>query len=117
MIARQKADSATLQATIGAQATQSLARLEASRTALAATVTADGCALRSSRSPSRSVTANATPPTRQWGVTPHPDRSTYLVSLLAEVPMVLEAGVADLSPKARRELRTTYQRLALLTGS
>jgi ParB family transcriptional regulator, chromosome partitioning protein len=50
------------------------------------------------------------------GVTPHPDRSTYLVSLLAEVRVVLEAGVADLSPKARRELQATYQRLALLAS-
>jgi ParB family transcriptional regulator, chromosome partitioning protein len=52
--------------------------------------------------------------TPQWGVTPHPDRSTYLVNLLAEVRAVLEAGVADLSPKARRDLQATYQRLALL---
>ena len=54
--------------------------------------------------------------TRQWGVTPHSDRSTYLVNLLAEVRAVLEAGVADLSPKARRELQATYQRLALLAS-
>jgi ParB-like chromosome segregation protein Spo0J len=48
------------------------------------------------------------------GVTPHPDRSTYLVNLLAEVQAVLRAGVADLTPKARRQLQATYQRLALL---
>jgi ParB family chromosome partitioning protein len=58
--------------------------------------------------------AIAPPSTPGRGVTPHSDRSTYLVNLLAEVRVVLEAGVAELNPKARRELQATYQRLALL---
>ncbi len=58
--------------------------------------------------------AEASSPTHQWGVTPHSDRSIYLLKLLTEVRVVLEAGVADLSPKARRELQAICQRLALL---
>lgn len=54
-------------------------------------------------------------PTRKWGVTPHLNRSAYLVNLLAEVRTVLDAGIADLSPKARRELQAMYQHLSLLT--
>ena len=47
---------------------------------------------------------------------PQRDRSVHLVRLLAELRTVLEAGVADLSPKARRELQATYQRLAPLVS-
>jgi len=50
------------------------------------------------------------------GVTLHPDRSTYLVNLLAEMRTVLAAGLADLNPKARRELKVAYQRLGDLVG-
>jgi hypothetical protein len=47
---------------------------------------------------------------------PQRDRSAHLVSLLAELRTVLQAGVADLSPKPRRALQATYQRLALLVN-
>jgi len=60
----------------------------------------------------RSRNMEQTSPRR--GVTPHPNRSTYLVNLLTEVQTVLEAGVEDLSPKARRVLQTTYRQLARL---
>jgi hypothetical protein len=49
-------------------------------------------------------------------LTPYPHRNTYLVNLLAEVASVLDSGVSERKPKARRALRAMHQRLALLVG-